>query len=582
MRLLRIIFSLGVSINLLLVSCGSPPSALTPTTTSTELPPPEANIIVSLNTSDVLTGQTVDLAVDTSAPEMAAYIESYQELHFQELQFKWSVKRGTLSALEGPFVIYTAPDTPGLDTITLEVVSALGTTTKSVSFNVNVSLTDTLTPTSTPLPPPLREIFPQVGNGVEFIFPEDQPNLIKKSFIETGDCSRSGPFGLQLIYNFTAGGGGGWGVHWTSAPTGRFDASSFDALTFWIRGTIGNESFQVALKDTHNRAVRIESRSLLIVTPDWTRVIAPLSAFQDVDISSLENILISFDSNHGSGSICIDDFAFAKFAPTTTITPELTVIPTGIIETLTPSLTPTLFLPGTPTPTPSTSTIIAQTLNATQIFQSIFATVDSQYQDLKSNIAYNAPKSMKLNDTVIVELLLNPSKPPAELITQVVEEGGFVTSTGTPGELIGGPGVIMEVVTSNIQITDRMKAVLKSQEPDAFVIQELHDNPEHPISGINTTKWSWSVTAKEKGTKTLIIVISRLIKQDDREYWVEVESYNANIIVEVTMSQWLSGLDWRWFLTALPIPLFWWWLNNRRKKGDDQKSSSQPKKRYKR
>src|SRR3989304_5094168 len=88
---------------------------------------------------------------------------------------------------------------------------------------------------NTPPPPPpsaLVRIFPQVGDGIEFIFPDNQPDLISRQFIESEDCRHSGPYGLQIKYSFTAGGGGGWGVHWADTPMRHFDASSFNALTF--------------------------------------------------------------------------------------------------------------------------------------------------------------------------------------------------------------------------------------------------------------------------------------------------------------------------------------------------------------
>jgi hypothetical protein len=228
------------------------------------------------------------------------------------------------------------------------------------------------------------------------------------------------------------------------------------------------------------------------------------------------------------------------------------------------------------------STILTQTPNVTQTFQAAFDEVDEQFQEfLKSNIAYTAPKSMKLNETVIIDLLLNPSKSQGELASQIEAGGNFITSTAKPGELVTSQGGVVEVVPKEILIDDLMKAVLISKEPNAFIIKELHSSAEQPINSINTTKWHWLVTAKEKGTKTLVLVISRLIKKDGREYWVEVESYNANIAVEITATQWIKDIDWRWLLTTLLIPLFLWWLNNHKKKQDEQRGSSQQRKRPK-
>ena len=178
-------------------------------------------------------------------------------------------------------------------------------------------------PTDTPLPPPpLKEIFSQVGDGVKFLFPNDKPNLIDGQYVEAGDCIRSGPFGLRLVYNFSAGGGGGWGVHWDVPPLNHFNASQFTTLTFWVKGTVGGETFQIGMKDTgqigvegDEREVKVDSdRYVQVSASDWRQVDVPLNNFADnrgtVLNASINNISFTFEQRHGSGTICIDDIAF--------------------------------------------------------------------------------------------------------------------------------------------------------------------------------------------------------------------------------------------------------------------------------
>ena len=50
-------------------------------------------------------------------------------------------------------------------------------------------------------------------------------------------------------------------------------------------------------------------------------------------------------------------------------------------------------------------------------------------QSMQSSFAFNAPDSMKLNDTVTMELLLNPSVSASELEKQVTESGPVTTGT---------------------------------------------------------------------------------------------------------------------------------------------------------
>jgi len=175
--------------------------------------------------------------------------------------------------------------------------------------------TSTPTPTNTLLPPPLVGVFPLVGDGVDFLFPEDKPDLVKRQFVEIGACLLSPPNGVQLTYNFTGGGGGGWGIHWANPPLKHLNLTGFTELTFWVKGTSGNETFQIGLKDTAFKEIIVNSeRYVLVSSSDWKPVIVPLSHFADatgpVNFASIDNMSIGFSSAHGSGSICIDDIAF--------------------------------------------------------------------------------------------------------------------------------------------------------------------------------------------------------------------------------------------------------------------------------
>jgi hypothetical protein len=287
-------FEYAIAIVLLAVVLGgcnnqTPPATLTP---------PEANLILNPNISDVLAGQTVALSVEASG---------------QSLQFKWSVSRGNLSASDTPTVIYTAPSTSGVDTVAVEISSASGTITKSVSFNVTVPVTDTVEPTSiptnTPLPPPLEEIFPLIDGGGDFVFINNGGVLTPK-IIPTQNCIHSGVYGLQLTYEMKDQGNGGWGINWDKSPSKHFDASGFNALTFWVKGATGGETFQIGLKDTSGKEAKKESVNLVVVSSDWMNATALFSDFEGVNVASLQNVNFGFNKNHGSGSICVDDMAF--------------------------------------------------------------------------------------------------------------------------------------------------------------------------------------------------------------------------------------------------------------------------------
>jgi len=241
--------------------------------------------------------------------------------------------------------------------------------------------------------------------------------------------------------------------------------------------------------------------------------------------------------------------------------------------------TPTFEITSTPRVTP----------NPTQILNSAFETVDDQFRNvLQGNIAFFKPDQIEKNRTAIIELILSPTESQEELTTQIVEKGNFVTSTVDPNILIAPSGEMVTIKTDQVEITPRMKAVLKSQNPEAFIISEMHDNAEQVISTVVPTTWRWSVTAKIEGSQTLELVIYQLIKYDEKEFWHEVETYKADIIVDVTVSNRLKSLDWKWvagFIVTLIgaiIGILKWQDERTKRTMKSPRMESKPKKETKR
>jgi hypothetical protein len=176
-------------------------------------------------------------------------------------------------------------------------------------------------------------------------------------------------------------------------------------------------------------------------------------------------------------------------------------------------------------------------------------------QSAKASIAYNAPSEMQINETVTIELLLNPGKSEEELKKEVTEPGTVQTS----GE---------------VEITPQMKAELIPANPEAFTVTPLHDDPIQVISGTETTKWSWYLTAKKDGNQKVSIVIYRLLKYESKEDWRVVETYKAYIQIKVTLLTRLKSLDWKWIvgpiLALLAISALWRWYDQRERKGDSR------------
>jgi hypothetical protein len=169
-------------------------------------------------------------------------------------------------------------------------------------------------------------------------------------------------------------------------------------------------------------------------------------------------------------------------------------------------------------------------------------------QQISASIAYNKPESMNLGQTATIELLLNPSISAEALGTQVTETGSVQTAT--------------------IEITPRMKAVLLSPLAEAFTIQPIQEAVQL-VSAAETTRWSWSVTARQSGTQRLVLIISRLVKYERQDYWREVETYQADIKIAVPFAQRITSMDWKWLLSMLialaSLPFFWRWSARRRR-----------------
>jgi hypothetical protein len=96
---------------------------------------------ISIEPATVFVRETASLAIDAQGAD---------------LKFKWTATRGKLSSSNAPSVIYTAPDAPGPDTVTVEVSGRGGTMVQSITLQVirpTPAAPPTLTrPTSQPIP----------------------------------------------------------------------------------------------------------------------------------------------------------------------------------------------------------------------------------------------------------------------------------------------------------------------------------------------------------------------------------------------------------------------------------------------
>ena len=173
-------------------------------------------------------------------------------------------------------------------------------------------------------------------------------------------------------------------------------------------------------------------------------------------------------------------------------------------------------------------------------------------QTIPASLAFNAPSEMERGETITIELLLNPSLSETELAREVAEAG--------------------EVVSASVEITPQMKAEILAADEEAFTIRRIHDEPVQLVSGTETTRWAWFVTAKKEGRQQLTIVLYRLVKFEGEESWREVESYKSNIDIRVSLLGRLQSLGWGWIVGTLlmlvAIPAIWRWMDVHKKRAE--------------
>lgn len=224
-----------------------------------------------------------------------------------------------LAYVFGPMVNTLLQRTP------VTTATSIATLTQTPTLTATNTLTPTSTftpsPTATPLPIPCANgffacVFPQAAGGKIFDYSSDPTASLTVDAL-SNECAFTSEHGVKLTYNIPEENNNvSWGVEWKSTD-GLYDAASFTIFTFAVKGDIGDEIFLIGMKDIAGSPVTLESTNYVTVSSTkWEKVTIPFDDFiykgATINPSRLENVSFSFDERHGSGSICIDDIAFAK------------------------------------------------------------------------------------------------------------------------------------------------------------------------------------------------------------------------------------------------------------------------------
>ncbi len=130
------------------------------------------------------------------------------------------------------------------------------------------------------------------------------------------------------------------------------------------------------------------------------------------------------------------------------------------------------------------------------------------------NIAFNAPRSMNLYDTELIQLFLSLDKSIDELKQMIKAEG--------------------EKEGANIQISNRMVAHLSGPN---FQITAITPKEQAIISS-DVTEWKWDIKPKEIGLQSLHLTLTALFTIDnDISTKRAIRTFDKTIEVQVTCGQ---------------------------------------------
>ena len=157
-------------------------------------------------------------------------------------------------------------------------------------------------------------------NPYPFQFKDDKGSVFNAGPVDAG---RERDKVTMIKYNIVDGGYAGFGL-----PLKNYDASKQEFMSFFIKGEIGGEQFEISMKDKNGLEKKIPTNAYFDVTMDWQKVKIPLSSFVDVRTESIDNISFIFNDIQVSGVIFIDDVGFegeAEIKQKVTETPEANI-----------------------------------------------------------------------------------------------------------------------------------------------------------------------------------------------------------------------------------------------------------------
>lgn len=160
---------------------------------------------------------------------------------------------------------------------------------------------------------------------------------------------------------------------------------------------------------------------------------------------------------------------------------------------------------------------------------------DVMIQLSQAAIAFNVPdKTINIDETFDIQLVIDPSKTAAELAKTITESGVVISNTITISKIVE-----VQIVAPKFTIT--------TTTPD-----------KQAIATTAPTTWEWTLKPNEAGKQTIKVSVNAIVLVGGKKAPRHISTFEQYITVNITTDQilvrWFKQY-WQWLFTALLIPL---------------------------
>ena len=173
----------------------------------------------------------------------------------------------------------------------------------------------------------------------------------------------------------------------------------------------------------------------------------------------------------------------------------------------------------------------------------------------RANVAFNAPKTVRLNETKVIELVLSDDESVRALKRRLEAQGRHV------GAQIRASAVMEATLTGT-----------------AFKIEDI--TPTQQATTARVTRWKWEIEPTKTGKRLLHLTVTALVAVNGTDRRQAVRTFERILEVEsvpvstpAKVAGWF-GDNWQWIFTTMLIPVGAWMIRRRPRRTTAGTSSS--------